>query len=1037
MPGLQAFTDLFKGLIPKSQTPAQNTNSFVQGQGALARPPVPNFFTPIPQPKKKEEHPVEQPNPIPQFFADVRKTLFPTFDEQVQAVQDERRQSLLPEVSRKLAFERDKEMAIFRLPQTNPTTGKLELTGTAVDPFAIGAARRVGIQGLKVGAEALGDALKGLVGKSSKEIEKQLPRVVEGTAESIKTLAGKLTKAVDTDDASKIIQREVEFFRKPPVSAAKKSAESALDVAGGGKPPVPKTAVPKGVTPEPTPPKTVERDFTKQAEKISPISKAEADDIINRLDILGLGTRTVRTHAEVEAAAQELGTNVKTILRISKNKPLSDVEGKALKNTIRTSNAFIKDAQIQISRDPSKAVELEGKIQQASKLIDDSLKVLAPGVTEVGRALSALRMQANETLDPAVWFLKAQRMLGPRNLTDDMRGQIQNLIDNKDRLGLSQYVSMLRTASWAEKAATLWKAGLLTAFRTHEANVLGNTTMATLGTASNVVSTGFDVLASLFTGKRTITFSAATVAGKAKGLVTGFQKAGHFFKTGTYSSEIMSKYEVRQVTFENKILNGYTKAVFRSLGAEDIVFREMAMREAFVTQAEVIAKNKGLRGVAYKTRVKELLETPTNEMVMNGIEAAEYQTFQQESKLAELITGAKVSLQNMDSPIAKWGGIVLEFIAPFARTPINIAKAIADYSPIGFVKAILKAVPARTRSQKSFVQDMGRAVTGTGIITLGAYLAEQGVMTGNAPAEKNARDMFYAEGKQPNSILIGQHWFKLARISPFGNLISLGAEFHELSAEMEGSALASATFWGGAKNLSEMTFLQGVSGLVKSLNDPEAYAGDYTERALGSLIPTIVAHTARAIDPRLRVPEGILQSLQSRTPGLSQGVPVRRDVFGNPVESPGGTLGVINPFEPTKAVDNPVLKAAKDVGVDIGLPTPTISGIRLDNAEYSLYQKVQGKILEQNLKALIDSGGYQLLTVPQKEKEFKNTITEVRQMINDTIFPALMIRRYNLPEDTNPAYIRIALSELSKNDKFKRMSTEKQEVTLKKLLQIP
>ena len=995
---------------------------------------------------------MEEDNPLPKFFSDVKEFIAPTFEQQIQAVQNDRRSSLLPEVSRKLAFERDREMGLLRMPQINPATGKSEPTGLVMDPFAVGAIRRVGVQGFKVVGDALADGVKGLVGKTSREVEKLLPKIVEGTPESLKGLAAKLTRATDVEGASKIIYDEIQFFKSaaPPVSAKAAGA--------GGKPPVPPvkgTAVPGGAVPEPPAPKVVDRDFTKQAEKIFPASKTEADNLITRLDALGLGTRTVRTHAEVEAAAQELGTDVATMLKIAKDKPISDVEGQALKNTIRSANSFIQDAQTQISRDPSKAPLLEGQIQQASKLIDDALKKLAPGVTEVGRALSALRMQANESLDPAVWFLKAQRMLGPRNLTDDMRGHIQNLIDNKDRLGLSQYVSMLRTASWAEKAATLWKAGLLTSPTTHAANILGNTTMATLESSSNVVSTTFDVLASLFTGVRTTTFSAGTIAGKARGLVTGLQKAGHptiswskgnllprigftgFLKTGTYSSDVVSKYEVRQITFENKILDGYKNAVFRSLGAEDIIFREVAMQEAFVTQAEVIAKNLGLRGQAYKEKVRELLEKPTNEMVMNAIEAAEYQTFQQDSKLADLITGAKVSLQNSNSLIAKWGGLFAEFVAPFSKTPINIAKAIGDYSPIGFIKAVLRAIPATTRSQKNFVTDMGRATTGTGVIVLGAYLAQQGMMTGNAPTEKNERDMFYAEGKQPNSILIGGSWFKLSRISPFGNLLSLGAEFNENGRELEGAALAGATFWGGVKTLSEMTFLQGVSGTMKAINDPEQYAPSYVERGLGSFIPTIVAHTAKAIDPRLRVPEGILESLKSRTPGLSKEVPVRRDIFGNPVVAPGGATAIVNPFAQTKAVDNPVIKAAKEVGVDIGLPTPTVSGIKMDNAEYSLYQKVQGKLLEQTLKTLIDSPGYQILTVTEKEKEFKNTITEVRQQINDSVFPALMIRRYNLPEDTNPAYIRIALSELSKNDKFKRMSTGEQEKAVKKLLQIP
>lgn len=1064
MAGVQPFLDLFKGLFPKSPTP---TVPYAPATSALQTiTPSPQFFTPVPVQDRQEtisktvapKPTIFQPGPqanqnLAKMFTDVRKFVYPSFDEQIQAVQDEHRASFLPEEAKKLAMAKDREQLIFRMPVTDPKTGKMEPIGNIVDPFILGSvAKKVAtkipsligeakrIHKLGGVADDLGvsNHIAGItIGKGmSKEIF--VKRVEDGMINIEKS---RLTPPEFYDTwkgiLSDVKKNKINVEYKDVFNQVSKGeARLALETASGGKKP---SSLAKAVTPDiPQPrkfePVTVPRDFLKQIEKTT-FNETDVADLAKRLDVLGLGTRTVRTFAEVEQAAQAMGTDVRTLLQITKKGPLSDVEAKALKDTIATANKFITASQVEMTRFPEKAVRLEGKIAEASKMIDDALKKLAPGVTEIGRALSALRMQANESLDPAMWFLKAQKMLGPRSLTPEMQGIINNLIDNQDRLGLAQYISMLRTASWAEKAATLWKAGLLTAFRTHEANILGNTTMATLESASNVVSTGFDVLASLFTGQRTTTFSAATIAAKVKGFTTGISKAGSFFKTGTYSSDIMSKYEVRQVRFDNKILDGYVKAVFRSLGAEDIVFREAAMQEALVTQAEVIAKNKGLRGIEYKARVQELLQKPTNGMVINSIEAAEYQTFQQESKVAELLTTAKVTLQNMDSPIAKWGGIMLEFVAPFARTPINIAKAIADYSPLGFVKAILKAIPAQTRNQAEFVKDIGRAVTGTGFITLGAYLAQNGLMTGNPPTEKNARDQFYAEGKQPNAILIGQYWFKLSRISPMGNLLSLGAEFHEQGQTTEGTALLAGTFFGGAKALTDMTFLQGVSSLLKAFNDPEAYAGKYVQNSVASLIPTIVNHVSNAIDPRLRVPEGILQAVEDRIPFLSKKVPLRRDIFGNPVKIPGGVTALFNPFEPIKAVNNPVIEEAKNIHVDIGLPDKTISGIKLDNAEYSLYQKVQGEILEETLKSLIESEGYKVLTVTEKEKEFKQTITEVRTAINDQMFPILMIGRYGLPRNTNPQLLRIILFQLSKADKFKKMSVERQGKVVKNLLQ--
>ena len=137
--------ELFKDILggkQKVSTPAVNAVSQARGV------PAPVFFTPLPPPQRKDNVPVEPTRSIPSMFSDVRKFLFPTFDEQVQSVQDERRASFLPDVARKMAFEKDKEQGIFRLPQLNPSTGKLENTGAIADPTSgVGALKKIGIKG--------------------------------------------------------------------------------------------------------------------------------------------------------------------------------------------------------------------------------------------------------------------------------------------------------------------------------------------------------------------------------------------------------------------------------------------------------------------------------------------------------------------------------------------------------------------------------------------------------------------------------------------------------------------------------------------------------------------------------------------------------------------------------------------------------------------------------------------------------------------------------------------------------------------------
>lgn len=150
----------------------------------------------------------------------------------------------------------------------------------------------------------------------------------------------------------------------------------------------------------------------------------------------------------------------------------------------------------------------------------------------------------------------------------------------------------------------------------------------------------------------------------------------------------------------------------------------------------------------------------------------------------------------------------------------------------------------------------------------------------------------------------------------------------------------------------------------------------------------------------------------------------------------GGKFNIFDPFAHSRAVDDPIINEAREIGALIGMPSRTISGTLLTQHEYSLYQKVQGKILREALADLISFDAYKDMAIVDKEKAFKKVIRDIRQQINDLYFPALMMQRYDLPSDTNPKLLRILLAELNKNDKFKKFAVLKQERVIKKLLKI-
>jgi len=243
-------------------------------------------------------------------------------------------------------------------------------------------------------------------------------------------------------------------------------------------------------------------------------------------------------------------------------------------------------------------------------------------------------------------------------------------------------------------------------------------------------------------------------------------------------------------------------------------------------------------------------------------------------------------------------------------------------------------------------------------------------------------------------------------VSPVGNLLSLGAEFHELDKEKKGVDLITSTAGAAAKGLTEQTFLKGVAGGLGALTEPDRKAQKFLEQTTASLVPSVVGRVTRTIDPTLRVNEGILQTVQARIPFMSDDLPARRDVFGNIVEVSGGKMNLVDPFATKPAVDSPIFDEAKRLDLSIGIPTQTVDGYKMSNKDFGVYQEIQGKFLEENLQLLIDNPAYKDLSNIEKEQQFKKTISQTRDLVNDAVWPAIVINRFDLPPETPAPTVR-------------------------------
>lgn len=744
-------------------------------------------------------------------------------------------------------------------------------------------------------------------------------------------------------------------------------------------------------------------------------------------ETLGLSTRDVRSWKDVETMARDIGSDPKRLMkRVADKTQLSDAEVEALRQNVATAHEFLANKYTLLDEatargDKAAISVIENKIRINEQIIDQSVKKIIGAGTELGRGVAIYRkIAAMKMDDPTYWYKEAMRNIDDgRNkvrfgdqtakveegkLPPALRDVIDSLMKSKDQVGLAYLMSQLKRSPNWDKAIHLWKAGLLTAPTTDLANILGNTTMMALETVKDVPATMMDVLLSkaakasnkLFgtdlDEARVKTATTRMQMEQVKGLYEGAGKAKEFFLTGIDPDDVLGKYDVRgTVNYNNAAVQMYTDAVFRKLGAEDLVFRYGFINKSLMESAQLRVKNMSkaeidtaIRGIPEgrpQTKaelVRQFFLSPSDEAATRAIDAAEYGTFQRDNPVSKAISGAKKAT----SP---GGRATLEFIAPFTRTPTNVGFTIFDYTPAGFALELAKQL--KSPDKLRLVESFGRGVVGTSVIALGSALSKEGLMTGNAPSSEAERKLWEADRKQPNSIFIGGKWRKLDRVSPLGNLLSIGAEFNELGKTETEASRAVQIVGEGIKSVTEQSFLLGFSNALKAITEPDRFAETFAENAIRGMVPNIIARVAAGTDKYARDSGSLnpLAVIQERIPVLREMLPEKLDVLGRKIKNQGGLLGTMfDPFSSKKPSTDPVIQELMRLEQTVSAPNRAL----YSDEEYQNLVAMRGRVLMQVFGSMMGEDGYKSL--PDEGK--KEVITQLDTAITREVHGALRMQ---------------------------------------------
>jgi hypothetical protein len=556
---------------------------------------------------------------------------------------------------------------------------------------------------------------------------------------------------------------------------------------------------------------------------------------------------------------------------------------------------------------------------------------------------------------------------------------IQNMPDgpakSEEFWKLQNYISELVPTSTYRKAINIWKAGLLTGIKTHGLNIGANLAHGVSEIVKDIPARAVDKVSSLFTKEQKI---ALTLRGLRGGVREGFQKGWKYLKTGYSERDILTKLDYRKVNWGKskfgRTMQAYEQTVFRLLGAADQPFYYGAKAKSIASQAIAQAKTKKLKGKERSDFVNRLIENPTDEMIKYAVIDAETAVFQNRTALGDLARA-----------IQKSGG---EIIVPFGRTPSAVAMQIINYSPLGAVKSIAQQIKQGRFDQRIFSQEMGRALTGTAAIYLGTLLFKAGLIALDRPDSERERKLWELEGRQANSIKIGNKWRQIPVFGPIGNLLLVGGHFQKALDETGSPSQAIvSSLAGGGKSFSEQTFVTGINRAAEAISDPERSFETFFSSLVGSVVPTIVADVARATDITERRSKGPLQRILTRIPFARQKLEPRLNVFGQDLPRYSGNVleAMIDPTRPAKIRQDVVVDELRRLSNNNIKVTPTLLGDKngyevLSPEQNTTLWRRSGEIIYPLLYNLMRLEGYKKLDDEQKGREINNLVQTAKDI---------------------------------------------------------
>lgn len=571
---------------------------------------------------------------------------------------------------------------------------------------------------------------------------------------------------------------------------------------------------------------------------------------------------------------------------------------------------------------------------------------------------------------------------------------------------IQSMISEKLPSTTGEKMRTLARISMLFNAKTQIRNILGNVVVMPRALLSDAIGSGIDKAVSGKTGMRTTgIFTASSLKGVPHGISEAFYDYRHGINTRNVQNDRFNLGTTGAFKGKNILSKGVKKIddlTSFMLDAGDRGFYEMWYENSLANQM-------ALNNVSEPTQAMEDLA---------AVEAAQ-RTWQDDNGYTSFVSDVKRGLNRLNFKGYGLGDIVM----PFVKTPANLVKAVVDYSPVGVVKALMKdsrnlnlainTGKGVAAAQRAYVNDLSKGITGTLLLIFYGFLADKGIIKGDASEDKDVRNFERnILGMLPYSVKIGDKTYSYEWAQPVGGTAAVAAnavEGYKTSRQQGGTGLASVTnaLYSGVRamgtTLFNLSFLEGLKNFFNS-GDPIKGITESVGAELSKFLPTALGQVAQTMDEYNRTTYVYGNPLRTninkallKMPGARETLPAAVDVLGRKVKGHNSVADAfINPVnygeENTLPTADEIYSLYKETGNKSVIPptapyTVTYKGntVTLSHEQTAQYQTVTGTIINKSVENLTKNSDYQHMRADEKVEVLNDIYAYAQEKAKDGV----------------------------------------------------